>query len=121
MGAFGSIGAVNGLLRNAVGLVHELKQPRISNKDFADILRTSLAAKATEKADEAKASKLGEKLLQTRDADRNGKLSIEESGFDKQTFARFDTDGDGQLSLGEIRPAMLSGLQGTEGGTATKG
>ncbi len=41
-------------------------------------------------------------LLNRYDKDKNGKLSRAESGFDEATFARLDTNKDGQLDAGEL-------------------
>jgi Ca2+-binding EF-hand superfamily protein len=41
-------------------------------------------------------------LLNQYDKDKNGKLSRAESGFDAATFARVDTNKDGQLDAGEL-------------------
>jgi Ca2+-binding EF-hand superfamily protein len=47
-------------------------------------------------------------MLEKYDKDRNGKLSKAESGFDEATFARLDTNKDGQLDGAELT-AWLSG------------
>jgi Ca2+-binding EF-hand superfamily protein len=42
-------------------------------------------------------------LLKSKDADRDGALSLAEVGGDPKVFSKFDTDGNGKLTANELR------------------
>lgn len=45
-------------------------------------------------------------LIKNHDQDKDGKLSLEETGLDKRVFDRMDSDGDGKLTGEEISAAQ---------------
>lgn len=46
------------------------------------------------------------KYIENKDADDNGTLSQSEVGFSTSTFAKIDTNGDGQISLSEMKASL---------------
>jgi hypothetical protein len=70
--------------------------------------------KAADPASETFAAHLDEaikRFMQSRDADKNGALSLAEMGGDKKTFAKLDVNGDGQLSAQELRALFATSQQ----------
>ena len=56
------------------------------------------------------------RLIQEKDGDGDGKLSLKEFGGNKEVFARLDLDGDGRLDANEIKPMFA---QQPDGGGST--
>lgn len=46
------------------------------------------------------------KYIKNKDADKNGTLEQGEVGFSASTFAKIDTNGDGKISLSEMKAAL---------------
>ena len=115
MSFLASLTGVNEVVRNATGLLQELKRPRISKQEFAAILREELRQSATPDNGEArmlqKINALSQRFVETRDADANGRLSLLESGLSPELFAQLDSDGDGELSLKEVRRPYIEAWQ----------
>jgi hypothetical protein len=111
------LGAVGGLLRGVSSLVREAKRPTIDNKDFAALLREQMHMKAIAKpgkdpaAETARIEKATAEFVTSRDSDGDGLLSIEETGFDKETFKRLDADGDGRLTAAELAKPHLEAMK----------
>lgn len=127
MSLLAGIGAVNAVFRGATGLLNELKRPKTTaNTSFSPTLQQELqramagsggsAANAAGRMEQA-----ARKFLDVRDVDGNGALSLEESGLDAKTFARYDADGNGALSLQEIQQQYTAAMNATETKSATKG
>ena len=108
------IGAANALLRNATGLVRAIKAPRVDKEAFAAMLQKELGQTASPDAIRAKLTEASEQHVRLRDADADGLLTRNESGLNKNTFARLDADGDGFLSAAELRAPYLERLESTE-------
>lgn len=115
MSFLASLTGVNEVVRNATGLLQELKRPRISKQEFAAILREELRQATTPNNGEArmlqKINALSQRFVETRDADANGRLSLLESGLSPELFAQLDSDGDGELSLKEVRRPYIEAWQ----------
>ncbi|MBI1319549.1 MAG: hypothetical protein GC168_11470 [Candidatus Hydrogenedens sp.] len=122
MSLLGSASGISGLLNSATGLVNALKQPRVSNQDFAALLQSRVAEAKQERTPEAQRARLEQsvtelsaKYVGLRDADGDGLLKLEESGLDPKVFAAADADKDGRLSAQEIKQYTLNALQSTPG------
>ncbi len=103
------LGAANSLLQNATGLVRELKRPRIKQETFKQIIMDQLQANRQENNKtsqmeriDKKALVLSERFIQLRDTQGNGKLTLEESGMDRELFQKVDINADGTLSRDEV-------------------
>ncbi len=122
MSFLGGISGVNALLRSATGFVRELKRPRLSNEDFANILRSQVRQTNTRPGAAAgvdrlgdQAARLGGQFVQVRDVDGNGTLSEAESGLRGQLFAQLDANRDGELSALEMRAPFMEMLDARRG------
>lgn len=107
-------------LQAASGLLHGIalarQQPHAApppRTSFAELLAASgpdgvkAAERAAARENTARAETLARRYLDLHDANGDGKLSLEESGLDRKTFARLDLDGDGRLSFDELRAHFL--------------
>ena len=120
MSLLGSASGIAGLLNSATGLVSALKQPRVSNQDFAAMLQSRIADAKQAQTPEAQRARLEQsvteltaKYVGLRDADGDGLLKLDESGLDPRLFAAADADGDSRLSAAEIKQYTLSRIQTT--------
>ena len=52
------------------------------------------------------------RFLQTKDADRDGSLSVKEFGGSRRDFAALDTNHDGRLSRAELMPLFAPPASG---------
>lgn len=107
-------GAVGALLGGAAGLVRELRRPQLKNEQFAALLSQELSAKqGGGQSDDAAAQIQREsaRFVSLRDSDGDGVLSLEESGLDRETFARLDADGDGRLTADEVAKPRMEALR----------
>ncbi|MFP4502053.1 MAG: hypothetical protein ACLFTT_13710 [Candidatus Hydrogenedentota bacterium] len=106
-------GAVGALFRGAAGLVREIKRPKLDDQQFATLLQAQLknqeSAPQGDSAGEILA--VSNRFVTQRDANGDGLLSLEESGLDKETFARLDADNDGRLTPEEVAQPRLDALR----------
>lgn len=109
------IGAANALMKNAASFVRALKEPKVTDEAFSEILKSRLEAASGPEAREAKAAELGRRFVQLRDTDGDGLLRFDESGLDRAAFDRLDLNGDGRLSAEEYQQALLNGPGGSTG------
>lgn len=116
MSFLASVTGVNEVLRNATGLLQELKRPRLTKQEFSAILREQLRQTAVPGANEARMLQqinvLSRQFIETRDADANGRLNLPESGLKPELFKQLDSNDDGELNLAEIRRPYLEAWQG---------
>lgn len=90
MDAVTAITGAGSLIRAATGFVGALRgRNETASSDFAAQLKKQLEADAA-------------KFVQTRDKDGSGGLSRAELGVDDRSFARLDTNGDGQVTAAEL-------------------
>lgn len=122
MGFLGEIGALNGVLKSATGLVRELKRPRLSNESFEKLLheQMKLAAEVETKrvdgtATLSQAQDWSANFRAKFDADGDGLLTEAESGLAPDVFKQLDSDGDGKLSDAELQAAALKALLRQQG------
>ena len=111
------IGAVNALLRGASGLIREIKRPRLTNDDFANILNQRIEQAKTAHGDSqrlqvlsAEVTRMTEQFIAVRDVDGNHALNIQESGLNAKNFGQLDTDHNGQLTQLELRAPFVQFL-----------
>jgi hypothetical protein len=116
------IGAVNALLRGATGLVKEIKRPRLSNDDFANILKQKIdqpqwtqgpSSRLQIISDEV--TRMTDQLIATRDIDGSRTLNMQESGLSEQSFQGLDANRDGELSHSELRASFVQFLDAKSG------
>ena len=117
MSFLAGIGAVNALIRGASGLVREVKRPRMSNEEFANILRQKVdQAKITYgdsnrlQALSNEVTRMTAQFIAARDLDGNHSLNIQESGLNAHHFHQLDTDNDGELTHLELRAPFVQFL-----------
>lgn len=115
MDLLGGIGAANALMKNATSFVQALKQPRVTDEAFSEILRSQMEAASSPEAQRAKAAKISERFVQLRDADGDGALRFDESGLERAAFDRLDLNRDGRLTREEYQQGLLSGHGGRAG------
>ena len=111
------IGAVNALLRGATGLVREIKRPRLSNEDFANILQQKIDQPQTTHGPSSRlqilsdeVTRMTNQLIATRDIDGSHTLNSQESGLSEQCFQQLDANRDGELSHSELRAPFVQFL-----------
>jgi len=105
-------GAAGALLNGATNLVRALKQPKLSDETFAEMLRQASAETDPEilkKRAEATAGQRTSEVMTLRDVNGDGFLSRDESGLKADEFTAADLDGDGMLSTDEVKQAILRG------------
>lgn len=111
MGLLSGVGAASALVRNAASLVQAIKQPKVTDEAFSDILKAQLKAAASPEAKQAEAADISERFVRLRDVDGDGQLRLDESGMERATFEKLDANRDGLLSREEYQSALL-GAQG---------
>ena len=102
----GQLTAVNSVLKNAAGLVRELKKPRVSNEDFAALLQQQIQSQVGDTSKSSSGEDLSQRLISLRDLNNDGVLTQEESGLSASLFERLDSDADGLLSLEELQQPL---------------
>lgn len=107
------VGAAGALVRNATSFVLALKQPRVTDEAFSEILKSQVDAASSPEALRAKAAGASEQFMRLRDVDGDGVLRFEESGLERAVFDRIDRNGDGKVSKDEYQQALL----GEQGGS----
>ena len=120
MSLLGSASGIAGLMNSAASLVTALKQPRVSEQDFASLLQSRIAEAKQAQTPEAQRARLEQSLTELsakyvglRDADGDGALKLDESGLDARVFAAADADSDGRLSAAEIKQYTLNRIPTT--------
>ena len=98
-----AIGAAGKALQSVTNLVHELKTPRLTKKDFATLLQEQVQKAQTEKMDPKRAESTTRAAIRRLDADNNGVLNMSESGLKQDMFNRLDLNKDGQLNSEELQ------------------
>lgn len=101
------IGAASALVKNASDLVQSLKQPKVTDEAFSEILKSQLEASASPEARKARAVEETARFMHQRDVDGDGSLRLTESGMERRVFERLDANRDGLLSGGEYQQALL--------------
>ena len=107
------LNAVNAVLRGTQGLVRELKKPTASDVAFAQILQQQLNAAGgsagSGSGESMRAIERGvQQFITQRDTNGDGLLTKDESGLNSDFFQKLDQNGDGKLSLAEIRTEALA-------------
>jgi len=102
-----SVGAIGAAMKGATSLVHALKRPQSQAVSFAEVLRQDLAQNAV-MTPEKDAKERSETFLRAHDADGSGGLSRAESGFDAQTFKKWDLDKNGEIGAAELLGAFTN-------------
>ena len=105
------VGAASALVKNAAALVRTMKQPKVTDEAFSDILKSQLKAASSPEARHGRAAATSERFIRLHDVDGDGMLRLDESGMERAAFERLDLNGDGRLSRGEYQKALL-GEQG---------
>ncbi|MBP8128046.1 MAG: hypothetical protein KA184_00585 [Candidatus Hydrogenedentes bacterium] len=111
-----SLNGAAAVLRGATGLVRELRRPKAADAAFAALLQAQLQRNdpaAAQRSAEA-ITKQSERFISLRDADRDGRLTLEESGLTQEAFAKLDIDGDGALTAAEVAKPALNALQNAQ-------
>lgn len=65
------------------------------------------------------ASDLASKIMEEKDSDADGLLSIEEIGLSEEAFSNLDLNGDGSVSSDELQESISSMLDGMKNQTTT--
>jgi len=108
------VGAASALVRGATSLVQAMKQPKVTDEAFSDILKSQLKAASSPEAQRAKAAEISERFVRLRDVDGDGQLRLDESGMERAAFEKLDANRDGLISRDEYQSALL----GEHGGKA---
>lgn len=108
------IGAANALVNGAANLVRAMKQPKVTDEAFSEILKSQLEAASSPEARRANAAAQSERFVALRDVDGDGLLRFDESGFERSVFDRLDLNRDGQLSREEYAKGLLGETGGRE-------
>lgn len=112
MDLLSGVGAASALVKNAASLVRTIKQPKVTDEAFSDILKSQLNAAASPEAQLARAGEISERFVRLRDVDGDGQLRLDESGMEREVFERLDRNSDGRLSRDEYQQALLGASGG---------
>lgn len=103
------IGAIGGVVRGTTELLRELKKPKLSGDQFAEMLKLQMAQKNSPEAAAAQKQQqmkqvdaLSTRFIELRDADGDGLLSKDESGMAADEFEKLDINDDDQISKLEV-------------------
>ena len=105
MDIISGITAASAALNGANSLIKSLRGasrpwPGNKNSDFEELLVKQLQQSGSTKSSEV--TEKAKEFLSERDKDKNGALSLRESGMSREVFKKLDTDGDGQVSQAEL-------------------
>ncbi len=114
MNLLGGVGAASTLVRNATSFVQAIKQPKVTDEAFSEILKAQLEAASSPQAQRAKAAEISEHFVRLRDVDGDGQLRLDESGMERAVFEKLDANRDGLVSREEYQNALL-GAKGGQG------
>ena len=107
MNLLSGVGAASSIIKNASELVQAVKQPKVTDEAFSEILKARFEANATPEARKARAEDESARFMQQRDVDGDGSLRLQESGMERSVFDRLDANRDGMLSREEYQRALL--------------
>lgn len=71
-----------------------------------EMLESVLTGDATSSGSTGYVDAAAKKYIENKDADKNGTLEQSEVGVSASTFAKIDTNGDGKISLSEMKAAL---------------
>lgn len=71
-----------------------------------EMLESVLTGDASSSSSTGYVDAAAKKYIENKDADKNGTLEQAEVGFSASTFAQIDTNGDGKISLSEMRASL---------------
>jgi hypothetical protein len=107
MNLLSGIGAASALIKNASDLVQAVKQPKVTDEAFSEILKAQLEASSSPEARKARAEEETARFMHQRDVDGDGSLRLSESGMERSVFERLDANRDGMLTSEEYKKALL--------------
>ena len=107
MNVLSGVGAVSELMKGASALVQAVKQPKVTDEAFSEILKSQLEASASPEARKSRAAEASARFMRLHDVDGDGQLRIQESGMERSAFDRLDGNRDGLLSREEYQQALL--------------
>lgn len=107
MNVLSGVGAVSELMKGASALVQAVKQPKVTDEAFSDILKSQIEASTSPDARKAQAVEESARFMRLRDVDGDGQLRIQESGMERSAFERLDSNRDGLLSREEYQQALM--------------
>lgn len=113
MNLLSGVGAAGELLKGASALVQAVKQPKVTDEAFSEILKSKIQSSSSPEARKARAVDESARFMKLRDVDGDGRLGLSESGMERSAFERLDGNRDGLLSREEYQQALL----GTTGAT----
>lgn len=107
MSILSGVGAAGELLKGASSLVHALKQPKVTDEAFSEILKARLQEASSPENRKAQAAEESARFMRLRDVNGDGRLGFEESGMERAAFGRLDSNHDGLLTRDEYQQALL--------------
>ncbi len=112
MNLLSGVGAASALVKNAATLVQAIKQPKVTDEAFSEILKAQLQAASSPEAKQAKAAELSERFVRLHDVDGDGQLRLDESGMERAAFEKLDANRDGLVTREEYQNALLGASGG---------
>ncbi len=107
MNLLSGIGTASALVKNASDLVQAVKQPKVTDEAFSEILKAKLEASSSPEARKARVEEESARFMRQRDVDGDGSLRLAESGMERGVFERLDANRDGMLSREEYQKALI--------------